>query len=132
MEKNPKLIFFVEDDALMIRMYERLFKLSGFELIHAADGAVAIEQVQKLTIKPAIFVLDVMMPKLSGFDVLEFIKKNAELLDVPVIMLTNLATKEDAEKATTMGANLYLVKSQYGPKEIVQKIQTTIAGVKGA
>ena len=117
-----------EDDPLMIRMYDRAFRLNGYELEMAFDGEEAISKLQKMAPKPTLILLDVMMPKLSGFDVLRAIKQDAHLKHVPVIMLTNLAGQEDAEKALQLGAVLYLVKSQYNPKEVVEKVKEILAG----
>ena len=120
-------IFMAEDDPLMIRMYERAFRLNGYELEMASDGEEAVSKLQKMAPKPTLILLDVMMPKLSGFDVLRAIKQDANLKNVPVIMLTNLAGQEDAEKALALGAVLYLVKSQYNPKQVVDKVKEMIA-----
>lgn len=121
-------IFMAEDDPLMIRMYERAFRLSGYELEMAFDGEEASLKLQKMMPKPTLILLDVMMPKLSGFDVLRAVKQDASLKSIPVIMLTNLAGQEDAEKALALGAVLYLVKSQYNPKEVVDKVKEIISG----
>lgn len=121
-------IFLVEDDPLMIRMYEKAFKLSGYEVEMAFDGEEAIAKLQTAKPKPTLILLDIMMPKLSGFDVLRNIKQNADLKSIPVVALTNLAGKEDAEKALGLGAVLYLVKSQYDPKQVVDKVKEILAG----
>ncbi|MCX6788246.1 MAG: response regulator [Candidatus Kaiserbacteria bacterium] len=116
-----------EDDPLMSRMYERAFRLAGDELMMAHDGEEAITLLQKADPKPVVILLDIMMPKLNGFDVLRKIKEDEKLKSIPVIMLTNLAGDSDAEKALSLGAVLYLVKSQYSPKEIVAKVTEIIA-----
>lgn len=116
-----------EDDPLMSRMYERAFRLGGHELTLAHDGEEALALLQKMDEKPMLILLDIMMPKLNGFDVLRKIKEDATLKHIPVIMLTNLAGDADAEKALGLGAVLYLVKSQYSPKEVVGKVQEIIA-----
>ncbi len=117
-----------EDDPLMSRMYERAFKLSGYELQMAFDGEEAISKLEKMETAPTIMLLDIMMPKVNGFDVLRKVKENPKLKKVPVIMLTNLAGQADAEKALSLGAVLYLVKSQYDPKEVINKVKEIIAG----
>ena len=119
-------IFMAEDDLLMGRMYERAFKMSGYTLEMATDGEEAVSKLEKMEKVPAVVLLDVMMPKKNGFDVLQEIKKNDKLKKVPVIMLTNLAGEADAEKALSLGAVLYLVKSQYDPKQIVDKVKEII------
>ena len=116
-----------EDDPLMSRMYERAFRLSGHELTMAHDGEEALAMLQKMDPKPVLVLCDVMMPKMNGFDVLRKMKEDAALKGIPVIMLTNLAGDEDAQKALSLGAVLYLVKSQYDPKQIVEKVQEIVA-----
>lgn len=120
------ILFLAEDDPLMSRMYERAFKLSGYDIEMAFDGDEAITKLEKMPTPPTVILLDIMMPKQNGFDVLRQIKLNEKLKKVPVIMLTNLAGQEDAEKALSLGAVLYLVKSQYDPKEIINKINEII------
>ena len=121
-------VFIAEDDPLMARLYERVFKLEGFEVEIGSDGEEAITKLEMMEKKPTLILLDIMMPKLSGFDVLRHIKTKLNLKNIPVVMLTNLAGQDDAEKALELGAVLYLVKSQYEPKEIVNKVKEIIKG----
>lgn len=120
-------IFMAEDDPLMGRMYERAFKASGYELEMAFDGEATINSLKTASVLPTLILLDVMMPKLNGFDVLKQLKGEEKLKNIPVIMLTNLAGEADAEKALSLGAILYLVKSQYDPKQIVEKVKEIIS-----
>ena len=119
-------LFIAEDDPLMSRMYERAFRLGGHELTMAGDGEEALAALQKMDPKPVLIMLDVMMPKVSGFDVLRKVKEDDKLKGIPVILLTNLAGQEDAEKGLSLGAVLYLVKSQYNPKQVVEKVEEII------
>ena len=121
-------LFLAEDDPLMSRMYERAFKASGFDLKMTFDGEEAINALKSIDPKPNMAVLDVMMPKQSGFDVLRFIKSDEKLKDIPVVLLTNLAGEDDAQKGLELGAVAYLVKSKYSPKEVVEKIKEIAAG----
>ncbi len=116
-----------EDDPLMSRMYERAFKANGYALELATDGEEAVAKLEKMTPPPTVMLLDVMMPKKNGFDVLREMKQHETLKHVPVVMLTNLAGQADAEKALSLGAVLYLVKSQYDPKEVVDKVKEILA-----
>lgn len=120
-------IFMAEDDPLMSRMYERIFRASGYTLEMAFDGEEAISKLEKMETAPTMILLDVMMPKKNGFDVLRQVKQSEKLKNVPVIMLTNLAGESDAEKALSLGAVLYLVKSQYDPKEVVNKVKEILS-----
>ncbi len=110
----------------MSRMYERAFKMGGHELTLAADGDDALAQLQKIDPKPSVILLDVMMPKMSGFDVLRKVKEDEKLKHIPVILLTNLAGESDAQKGLELGAVLYLVKSEYDPKQVVAKVEEII------
>ena len=116
-------LFLAEDDPLMSRMYERMFKLSGHDLTMASDGEMALDILKKMDPKPAVALLDIMMPKKSGFDVLREMKEDPSLKSIPVILLTNLAGEQDAKKGLELGAALYMVKSQYTPKQVVEKVE---------
>ena len=125
---EQKNVFIIEDDSLMTRVFERLFRLSGFEVEAAADGGDALEYLKTATPKPDLILLDIMMPKVSGFDVLESLKNNPELKMIPIVVLTNVAGKKEAERAVEMGASLYLIKSEHDPGEIVEKAKRVMVG----
>jgi DNA-binding response OmpR family regulator len=116
-------LFLVEDDPLMSRMYERAFKASGFDVRMAYDGEEAINTLKNIDQAPGMAVLDIMMPKKSGFDVLRFMKSDSKLKDIPVVLLTNLSGADEAKKGLDLGAVEYLVKSNFTPREIVDKIK---------
>ncbi len=120
-------IFIVEDDPLMSRMYEKAFRLNGYDVELAFDGEEGLKKLQDMDEKPSVVLLDIMMPKMSGFDVLKAAKGDKNIKKVPIIALTNLAGKDDAEKALKLGAALYLVKSQYDPREVVEKVKEVIS-----
>ena len=119
-------LFIAEDDPLMSRMYERAFRMGGHDLTMAGDGEEALTTLAKMEPKPTLILLDVMIPKMSGFDVLRKVKEDTALKSIPVILLTNLAGEKDAEKGLELGAVMYLVKSQYNPKQVVEKVEEII------
>lgn len=119
-------ILITEDDLLMSRMYQKIFTFEGYEVVIAADGEEGLEKAR--TEKPSMILLDVMMPKLNGLQVLEKLKMDPELKSIPVIMLTNLAGQQDAEAAMSKGAVKYIVKSEYEPKQIVTMVKDILAG----
>ena len=88
------------------------------------NGEEAVAKIPTLVPPPDVIMLDVMMPKMNGFQVLEFIKSNEALKNIPVIMLSNLAGKEDADRAIAMGATAFFVKSEFQPKDVVEKIKS--------
>lgn len=124
-------IIIVEDDPLISRFYERNFRLNNFEVELAINGEEAISKLEMMEQKPVLILLDIMMPKLSGLDVLRHIKKSPALAKIPVVMLTNLASDEYAEKAIELGAVTYLIKSQYSAKEVVEKVKELIVAYTG-
>jgi CheY-like chemotaxis protein len=119
-------LLIAEDDVLMSRMYHKIFTFEHFDVALAANGEEAIELVTKE--HPTMILLDVMMPKMNGFQVLEKLKANPDTRDIPVVMLTNLASESDAENAMLKGAVKYIVKSQYDHKKIVEMVKEVIAG----
>jgi two-component system alkaline phosphatase synthesis response regulator PhoP len=126
MEQKQKILL-IEDDPLMINLYKQTFFLNGFDLDVAEDGLAGLALLKDSTQKPSVILLDIMMPKMNGFQVLEHLKKNPATKDIPVMILTNLAQPGDVEKVLQMGAAMYLIKSEHGPRETVEKIRQTIA-----
>ena len=121
--RNIKILL-AEDDSFLSSMYVTKLQLSGYEVEHAEDGQVAMEKMKNA--KPDLLLLDIVMPNKSGFEVLEEIKKNADLSDMPVILLTNLSQKDDVDRGLNLGANDYLIKAHFTPSEVVSKIEKLI------
>jgi len=121
----PK-VFIVEDDPLMLRMYQKIFTFEKYEVDTAVDGEEALAKIA--VSKPTIIVLDVMMPKLNGLQVLERLKADPNTKNIPVIMLTNLAGQQDAETALSKGAVKYIIKSEHEPKEIADMVKEIVIG----
>jgi DNA-binding response OmpR family regulator len=120
------MILIVEDDSLMMRMYQKAFTFEGYAVETAEDGEAGYEKAK--TVKPQLILLDVMMPKMNGLQVLEKLKGNDETKTIPVVMLTNLAGTQDAEQALSRGAVKYIVKSEYEPKKVVEMVKEILAG----
>ena len=116
-------VFMAEDDSLLVRVYEKMFKAKGYEIDFAMDGEDAISKLKNMEIKPSIIFLDIIMPKMSGFEVMQEMKKDPILKNIPTIFLTNMYEEEDEKKGLGLGAVDYLVKSQYVPSEIVDKMK---------
>ena len=119
-------ILIIEDDPLMSRLYQKVFKFENYDVAFAANGREGIEQAVKD--KPTLILLDIMMPVMNGLEVLEKLKANPDTKAIPVVVLTNLAGTQDAETALAKGAVKYIVKSEYEPKEVVQMIKEILAG----
>ena len=118
-------ILIVEDDPLISRMYQKIFGFEGYDVEMAGDGVEGWEKVK--TVNPTIVLLDIMMPKMNGLQVLDKIKLDPATKKLPVVMLTNLAGVQDAEAALTKGAIKYIVKSEHEPKEVTDMVKEIIA-----
>ena len=119
-------ILIVEDDPLMLRMYQKIFTFEKHEVEIAVDGEEGLAKAQSFM--PTIILLDIMMPKMNGLQVLEQLKVNQVTKSIPVIMLTNLAGQQDAETALSKGAVKYIIKSEYEPKQIADMVEEVIQG----
>lgn len=121
-------ILIVEDDPLMLRMYQKIFTLEQYSVEIATNGEEVLEKLRTETEKPTIILMDIMMPKMNGLEALDKLKANPDTQNIPVIMLTNLAGQQDAENALLKGAVKYIVKSEHEPKEVVGMVKEILAG----
>jgi len=121
MPDNKKKILIVEDDNMISSIYKTKFEADGFAAVVAGNGAEGLDIARKE--QPDIIMLDVILPQIDGFSVLEELKKDKLTKDIPVIMLTNLGTDEDKAKGEKMGAVDYFVKTSLTPAQISEKIK---------
>jgi len=119
-----KRILFIEDESALQKTLGEVLRENGYEVISALDGEAGIKSAK--TKKPDLILLDLILPKLSGFEVLKQLKKDEETKNIPVIVLTNLEEVKDVEKAMELGATTYLVKANYSLKEVVDKIKAAL------
>jgi DNA-binding response OmpR family regulator len=117
-------ILLAEDDLQLIDMYRRKFELEGFDVQFAEDGEKAIEILKNW--KPDVALLDIMMPKVNGLDVLKNIKEREDYADVITVMLTNLGNESTAEEIYKLGATEYIVKADMTPLEVSDKVKELI------
>ena len=114
-------VLIVEDDPFLLSMYSTKFELEGFKVVTAEDGEKGVARVRDSG--PSIILLDILMPKMDGFEVLEKIKSDPFSRDIPVILLTNLNQQEDVKRGMELGADDYLIKAHFMPSEVVDKIK---------
>ncbi|MDD5099030.1 MAG: response regulator [Candidatus Colwellbacteria bacterium] len=114
-------ILVVEDEAALANVLKEKFQAEGFEADFVQSGDVAIAETKKMN--PDIIVLDLLLPKKDGFEVLKELKENTDLKSIPVIVLSNLGEDESIKRAIQLGAADYFVKTQHPINEIVEKVK---------
>ena len=123
--QNKKVVLLVDDDPLIIRMYQNKLSNDGYKVNIATNGEEALIEIRKE--KPDLILLDVMMPKMNGVETLKELKKDPGTQTIPVIILTNLGDKqEDVEGAKKLGALDYLVKSDISLKALSQRVKQAV------
>lgn len=120
-----KKILLVEDEPALQESFKQAFSGKEYECLQAMDGEEGLALMRSA--KPDLVLLDLVLPKKHGFEVLKEIKNDANLKDIPVIVLTNLENSEDVEKALELGATTYLVKANYPLDEIVRKVEEALS-----
>jgi len=112
-------ILIIEDDAVLQKSLNDYLSSEGFDVVCASDGEEGTQKTA--TEKPDLILLDIILPKKDGYEVLHEIKANAEMCHIPVVLLTNLDGIADVEKALQLGATTYLVKADYKLEEVTKK-----------
>ncbi|MFA6588033.1 MAG: response regulator [Patescibacteria group bacterium] len=124
MPKSKSVVVLIEDDQMIREMYQAKFTKAGYEIHDAADGAAGLELVKK--IKPDIILLDIIMPKMDGFQVLKQLRENPDFQKTPIVMLTNLGQEEDVKKGQELGSTDYFIKTNFTPSAIVDKVKSLL------
>ncbi|PIZ55858.1 response regulator [bacterium (Candidatus Torokbacteria) CG_4_10_14_0_2_um_filter_35_8] len=126
-EEKPKRkkILIIEDDSFLSGMYASRFNLEGFEVFIAEDGEKGFNMIQEKN--PDLILLDVILPRWDGFEVLQKIKKDPSYRNIPVLLLTNLGQEEDIKRGKALGADDYLVKVHHTPDEVVSKVRSFVS-----
>jgi DNA-binding response OmpR family regulator len=122
---HPKRILLVEDDDALANVYVMRLQAEGMETRRVGNGEDALASV--LSFHPDLILLDVMMPKVSGFDVLDIIRNTPEVANVKIIMLTALSQESDKARAESLGVDDYLVKSQVVIADVVDRVRYHLA-----
>ncbi|MDD4531132.1 MAG: response regulator [Candidatus Pacebacteria bacterium] len=119
-----KKILLIEDDKFLRELMNKKLVVMGYDVVAAADGESGLTMIKET--KPDVVLLDLILPGMNGFDVLEKAKADPETASVPVIILSNLGQSEDIEKGLKLGAKDFLVKAHFTPQEIINKLKTIV------
>ncbi len=123
-KKAPIKILVVEDETFLVKIYAVKLKKEGFDVMIANDGEAAVRSAEEF--KPDLILLDLILPKMNGFEALEKIRAGTVNRKTPVIVLSNLGQEEDIKRAAALGADDYLVKANFSIQDIVAKIRETL------
>jgi len=119
MKKNTILL--VEDDEFLAELYATKLTLEGYRVILATDGMKGLKLAKEKS--PSLILLDILLPKLDGYQVLAELKKDSKAKDIPVVLLTNLSQRNEVKRGLDLGAVDYLIKAHFMPSEVVAKIK---------
>jgi DNA-binding response OmpR family regulator len=126
-EDPAKSILLVEDDSFISGMYKTKLSGIGWSVEVIEDGEAAWQRIKQDPL-PDLLLLDIVLPKKDGFEILEELRGEDRTKNLPVILLTNLGQKPDVERGMKLGANDYIIKAHYTPSEVVDKITKLLAG----
>ncbi|OGD09886.1 hypothetical protein A2397_06195 [Candidatus Amesbacteria bacterium RIFOXYB1_FULL_44_23] len=117
-------VLIVEDDEVLVKMYRKKFEALGWEVDVARNGKEGLVKIKSF--RPTVVLMDIMMPEMDGMTALQQAKADPEIKDTHIIMLTNLSTADDAVEAMKCGALDYMVKSDYTPSQVVEKVKKVL------
>lgn len=121
---KKRSILLVEDDEFLAELYATKLNLENFTVTLAVDGEKGLKMIKETV--PDLILLDIILPKMDGFEILKKIKTDKVLKKIPVILLTNLSQKDEVKKGLALGADDYLIKAHFMPSEVVKKIKQII------
>ncbi len=119
-----KKILLIEDEELIIDLLSRKLSQEGYQVFLARNGREGLEKV--VLVKPDLVLLDIVMPEMNGFEVLEKMGQNIETKNIPVIIISNSGQPVELDRAKNLGAKDCLVKTQFNPQEVVDKVRSQI------
>jgi len=123
-------ILIIEDAEALLTMLSNKLKTEGYEVLGAQDGEEGLAAIKKE--KPDLILLDIIMPKLSGMELLEIMHGEEKLKNIPVIIISNSGQPVEIERAKTLGIKDYLIKAEFDPEEVVEKVKNVLEGSSSA
>ena len=125
--KEGQVILVVDDDLTLRELYSERLKQEGYAVVEASDGDEAIKKSQEL---PSLIILDIMMPKVNGIDVMQKIRADEKTKGIPIIVLTALIQEIDKIKGLMTDKDSYLIKSEQMPKDVIDKVNGILSNQK--
>lgn len=116
----PQKILIIEDEEIMVDLLQKKLIQEGYEVFVARDGEEGLKSMKK--IKLDLILLDIVMPKIGGFEVMEEMQKDEELKKIPVIVISNSGQPVELDRVQKLGAKDWLIKTEFDPQEVIEKI----------
>lgn len=116
-----KKVLLIEDEELIYNLLERKLKQEGYEVTVAKDGEEGLAKMRES--KPDLILLDIVMPKKGGFEVMEEMQQNEELKGIPVVIISNSGQPVELDRAKKLGARDWLIKTEFDPQEVLEKVR---------
>ncbi len=123
-EKTKKKVLIIEDEATLQKALQEVLVAEGYDILSALDGSRGLEMAREEN--PDLILLDIILPKMDGFEVLKELKSEEKTESIPVIILTNLSDISDIQKALDLGATTYLVKADFSLEDVIKKVEDTL------
>lgn len=124
MIKKKKKILIIEDDKFLLKLYSDKLRRADFEVFEALTGEEGLNKIS--TEKPDLIILDLILPRKSGFEILSELKIDSKTKDIPIIILTNLEQKSDIKRGLEMGAKSYLIKTDFSTNKLPQLVKENL------
>ena len=121
MEKNKKKILIIEDEKLLLEMYQSRFEKEGYQVLTATTGRPGLKLAKEE--KPDLIILDILMPRTDGYEVIKKVREDAQIKKIPILVLSNLGQQEEINKGLKLGADDYIVKTDITPSELINKVE---------
>jgi len=116
-----KKIIIIEDEETLLNLLDKKLNQEGYEVIVARDGEEGLEKIKSN--KPDLILLDIVMPKMGGFEVMEILRKDEELKKIPIIIISNSGQPVELDRAKELGVVDWLIKTDFDPQEVVDKVK---------
>lgn len=117
-------IVLIEDDQFLGGLIAEKLTKEGYRVVHAFDGKEGLAKTKEE--RPELVLLDIILPGIDGFEVIQKLKEDPQTNAIPVVMLTNLGQREDVERAMALGATDYIIKAHFTPNEIIEKVASVV------
>ncbi len=119
-----KKILIIEDEEILLDLLKDKLEDFGYEVYSARDGEEGLKAIRDIV--PDLILLDIIMPKMSGFEVMEAMQKDPSIKDIPVIIISNSGQPVELDKAKQLGAKDWLIKTEFDPAEVIQKVKAIL------